>query len=579
MSTPRILLVVAAALAAIYLLFLGVRPLILPDEHRYGAMGLEMVARGDVVVPHLTGFRYFEKPVGGTWLIAAAVEVLGASAFAIRLPSALATILAAALLGLGTARGTGRPAWGVLASLAYGTMTMPLILGTTSILDPGFAAFVTGSLVLLFLACTSARVPSAIALLAGAGAMAGAAFLVKGPLAIVLAAIVVGPFLAWERRWRMLLLVPWIPLLVAGAVVMPWAIAVHERQPDYWRTFLWVEHVQRFLEPDPNQHLEPWWFFLAVLPVAILPWTLALPAALGGYSRDDLRRSWIRFLLCWLALPFLFFSASSGKLATYILPVLPAVAALVVIGLARRFESSADAAPPSRLARVPGAILISVGVIAFILALLPRSAGVLWTEGTAWRAAIFAIALAAWGLLDWRAIGERDATRRILWMGLSPVLLFALVPFLYPDAIVDGSKEPSRVVQAHRERLAASPTLLATEQMAIAVAFELGRTDAIVVLEPGELDNGLGDPTEQARLVSTEEFPAFLRAMQARGPVTLLGAVRHLEGPLAAPGMPLPATRIEEDEVLILEYLPLASTSPSTSIDSASIAPSPPSAP
>jgi len=575
MSTSRIVLLVAAALAAIYLLFLGVRPLILPDEHRYGAMGLEMVARGDVVVPHLTGFRYFEKPIGGTWLIAAAVKVLGADAYAIRLPSALATILAAFLLGLGTARGTGRPAWGALAALAYGTMTMPLVLGTTSILDPGFAAFVTGSLVLVFLACSTSRPAAIIALLAGAGAMAGAGFLVKGPLAIVLAALVVGPFLLWERRWRMLLLVPWIPLLAAALVVMPWAIAVHERQPDYWRTFLWVEHVQRFLEPDPNQHLEPWWFFLAVLPVAILPWTLALPAALGGYSRDDLRRPWIRFLLCWLALPFLFFSASSGKLATYILPVLPAVAGLVVIGLARRFESSPGTTTPSRLARVPGAILISVGVIAFILALLPRSAGVLWTEGTAWRGAIFAIALAAWGLLDWRAIGERDATRRILWMGLSPVVLFALIPFLYPDAIVDGSKEPSRVVQAHRERLAAATTLLATEQMAIAVAFELGRTDAIVVLEPGELDNGLGDPAEAARLVSTEEFPEFLRAMQARGPVTLLGAVRHLEGPLAAPGMPSPAARIEEDEVLILEYLPSASNA----VESPSIAPSPTSAP
>lgn len=65
MSTSRLVWIALAVFAAVYLLFLGVRPLIVPDEHRYAAIGLEMIDRGDFTVPRLIGFRYFEKPAGG----------------------------------------------------------------------------------------------------------------------------------------------------------------------------------------------------------------------------------------------------------------------------------------------------------------------------------------------------------------------------------------------------------------------------------------------------------------------------------------------------------------------------------
>lgn len=59
----------------IYILPLGMRPIIIPDEFRYAEIPREMISSGDWVVPHLNGLRYFEKPALGHWLDALASPV------------------------------------------------------------------------------------------------------------------------------------------------------------------------------------------------------------------------------------------------------------------------------------------------------------------------------------------------------------------------------------------------------------------------------------------------------------------------------------------------------------------------
>lgn len=82
----------------LYIVPLGVRPVIIPDEARYAEIPREMLASGDWVVPRLDGIRYFEKPVLGYWLGAGAIALFGENAFAMRFPSALATGFSALLL-------------------------------------------------------------------------------------------------------------------------------------------------------------------------------------------------------------------------------------------------------------------------------------------------------------------------------------------------------------------------------------------------------------------------------------------------------------------------------------------------
>ena len=66
----------------LYLLLIGIRPLIMPDEARYVEIPREMLADHDFVTPHLNGLRYFEKPIMGYWLIAGSLRIFGENTFA-----------------------------------------------------------------------------------------------------------------------------------------------------------------------------------------------------------------------------------------------------------------------------------------------------------------------------------------------------------------------------------------------------------------------------------------------------------------------------------------------------------------
>lgn len=97
----------------LYILPLGVRDLIVPDETRYAEIPREMIADGDWVAPHLNGLRYFEKPVLGYWVHAGSILLFGENNFAVRLPSALAVGLSALLIYMLICRvgGNGDKEW------------------------------------------------------------------------------------------------------------------------------------------------------------------------------------------------------------------------------------------------------------------------------------------------------------------------------------------------------------------------------------------------------------------------------------------------------------------------------------
>jgi len=130
-----------------FLLFvapLGVRPIILPDEARYAEVPREMIASGDWAVPRLNGFRYFEKPVMGYWLVAASIRLLGENEFAVRLPSAVATGISAFLLFL-LVQAFVKEEWTPLVALAaFLTSAEVYWVGTFTLLDSALSLFVTG---------------------------------------------------------------------------------------------------------------------------------------------------------------------------------------------------------------------------------------------------------------------------------------------------------------------------------------------------------------------------------------------------------------------------------------------------
>ena len=346
----------------IYLLPIGFRQLGVPDEMRYGEIAREMLATGDFTVPHLNGLRYFEKPAGGHVLNAAAMAVFGETNFAVRLMSALATGLGAWALFLLVRREKDKET-AALSALVFLTCGIVMGVGTYSVLDSMVTGFITLTLCSFYGALASSG-KKKLGLLAAAGAFAGGAFLVKGFIALAVPVVVVAPYLLIRRQWRQLFILPWIPLIAALAVALPWCLAVAAQEADFWHYFFWEEHIRRFFSQEHAQHDNPFWYFIPVFIGGALPWILIAPLPLRNLLRARFREPLIQFALCWLVFPFLFFSASSGKLGTYILPCFAPFALLLAIALADRFDRQS-----SDKAVTVGAVIFAVGPLLAIIAL------------------------------------------------------------------------------------------------------------------------------------------------------------------------------------------------------------------
>lgn len=170
--------------------------------------------------------------------------------------------------------------------------------------------------------------------------------LAKGPVAPVLAAVIVLLFAAIRRDWGCVLHTLWLPgILLFLVAAIPWYAAVQIRNPEFFRFFILEHNLARF-STNVYHHPQPIWFYLPVFLLAIMPWTLWLIAAVFELARPVWWRSrdssaspetaWPMFLMIWMFVPVLFFSASQSKLPGYILPAVPAGALLVTNYLAER---------------------------------------------------------------------------------------------------------------------------------------------------------------------------------------------------------------------------------------------------
>jgi dolichol-phosphate mannosyltransferase len=298
--------------------------LIEPDESRYAQVSLEMLESGDWVVPRLEGEPYLDKPPLLYWLTAASLGALGQSELAARLPVALASWLTVLLVFT-----WGAPLFGSRSAL-LGSLLLLLSLGFVLsgrflIMDGLLTLFTTACLLSAWIAVQGPHVrwgwwiASVVAISLGV--------LTKGPIALVLT---VPPLvvLNWlDRRTARLRLRHWALAATAFLVLTaPWFCLIAARQDDFLYYFLWKHHVMRFV--STFVHEAPMWYYLPVLLIGMFPSSLLVVPTLGYLcSRSRWARSGRTVELgsaCFAAVWILFFfSLSSGKLPTYILPAVP----------------------------------------------------------------------------------------------------------------------------------------------------------------------------------------------------------------------------------------------------------------
>ena len=347
----------------------------LGSANRYTESCREMVELNQWAVPHLGYVPYCEKPILTYWLGAAAQWLFGSGNLASNLPAGLAAVVSVlATYALGTRlRG---PVFGLCAGFLLLTCGLFLGMATTLTTDPILAA----CLAVGWWTWWSWEVQRQVVPEAGVSPVPnrwiwgfwvalGAAFLAKGPVAIVVAGLAIGGYAMLAGGLRGVITTLWAMCPMRGlgiiaAINLPWSFVVWQRDPRFLEFFYVRINYQAFFDGSIN-HPGPWWYYGPMLAGYLAPYSLiALPALIFGCwqavapagKRSAAAGAWwggvlpassaaapaafsapplaapLRprlYLASVVLFPLVFFSLSASKLGTYPLPLLPVMVVLV----------------------------------------------------------------------------------------------------------------------------------------------------------------------------------------------------------------------------------------------------------
>jgi 4-amino-4-deoxy-L-arabinose transferase-like glycosyltransferase len=407
----------------LFLLGLQLVGLVGADEPRYAQVAREMLARHDWVTPVLYGQPWLEKPPLYYWCAMLAYKGTGGvSDVAARLPSAVLSSLLIIFIYVWARR--FRRGMQLDAALITASAAIIIGFGRSASTDMPLTAMFTAAMLSWYGWYMSER----RGWLLGFYFFSGLATLAKGPVAIFLAGLIVVAFAALRRDGRPLrrTLSP-IGIALYLGVTAPWFIAVQHANPDFFRVFFLQHNLERFTS-NLYHHPEPFWFYLPVALLALVPWTVFVVAAVIDAMRDwrfsvqqlpgeeDLRT----YLTLWFVLPVIFFSFSQSKLPGYILPAIPAGTILLADFILRREQ---DAVKPAMWmvllhALLSAAMLAAAFIVPFKLLelALPRTVIIV--------AATLAIATIA---MLWLTL-QNQGYRLLRFTTLVPVIIaFALI--------------------------------------------------------------------------------------------------------------------------------------------------------
>lgn len=507
-ARERMLLALLAALTLLPLL--GSRDLWHSDEPRYAQVAREIATSGDGVVMHLNGEVYREKPPLLFWLQALFARIGGGDVGPItaRLPAALAGI-AGVLLLHAWARRLGLAAHAPLAAALLATSFGWWWLAQRCAFDVLMATALLAAFLCDEIAAergAAGRRGAERAWRIGFAACLGLAFLTKGPPALLFGLLGKTIRMATQRTWR------WRPgsaaLQLAGfaAVVAVWLAPL-------WLRLGWDDLLANFTRQTAGRmseaapHSQPPWYYLATLPVDALPWSAAWLLALVAAWRErrrvppgtaaDVRAADGRRFLVWFVLVLLLvFSAIRGKRGLYLVPLLPALALLTALAMARWAGSAEAARRKTKRWILASAIALPLGGWFALRALdrgftlgsivvesrSPRPLGAAVAAALAPGERVVALDLRHPDSLRWYL--ETELTQRAASDASARALLASALPLIVLDAPKDPARFAASSAAGQLRELAATGgarLLIVTEPPVAALAATLFARGATVV--------------------------------------------------------------------------------------------------
>lgn len=324
----------------------------------------EMWTHHSFILPYLNGVPYSEKPPLLLWLIQLGWLVGGVGDVWPRLMEVLLGALQLVLVAaLARRLFPQRPAVARTAPWIAGAFTFGFLFGLQVMYEVLLADCVLAALL-----CLTPKPGRDGPRFAWFGLAVGLGLLSKGPVMLL---HVVFPWLlgpAWNR-WAQQERRRWyvggaIAIVAGGVLLLAWVLAATDAGGEAYRQRLLI-HQTAGRVVDAFAHAEPFWWYVPLLPVLALPFSL-WPRCWAALL--TLRRPFehgLRCLLAWLGPVLLGFSAVSGKQPYYLLPEFGGFALLIAFALALREERHPS---DSRwLQPWPLALLLGAGGVALAL--------------------------------------------------------------------------------------------------------------------------------------------------------------------------------------------------------------------
>ncbi|MBZ4642576.1 MAG: hypothetical protein PWQ25_288 [Deferribacteres bacterium] len=293
-------------------------PLFETTEARYAEIAWEMVKTGDFVEPRFNGIKHFHKPPFVYWINAIGMKLFGVNGFGAR----FFEVLAAGLILFVTYRLSEILLKNKNKSEAsvYILSSSMLFIAVSRIVstDIYLTLFTILAQYVLFKQIYYKKATSNSIFY---GIFLGLGFLTKGPIIFLFTIL---PFILckfFDSSHRKVFSFKDVILSTSTFLIisLPWYIAVIIKNPELLNYFLKVQTVDR-VATNRFHRYQPFYFFFAIFAGTFFPYIVPFIKGL----KDSLKAFRQKIsLFVYIIVPFIIFTISKSKLATYILPFYP----------------------------------------------------------------------------------------------------------------------------------------------------------------------------------------------------------------------------------------------------------------
>ena len=330
----------------IFLIGLGSTGLVDETPPLFASAGRFMSESGDWLIPKVNGILRFDKPPLFYWLMGIIYSLPGNSSWdnlgslSARLPSAVASLflmlMIADTLYCWPQKSTNKSISALIGAFSFALSPLVIIWSRAAVSDSLLCSTVGISLLSFWRTLASDKKSSCTI----PWILLGLAILTKGPVALVIVSLSLLSFLGTQKNWKNLIkkINPIRGILITSLLSIPWyVIALYREGSAFWNSFFGYHNIQRYTSVV-NNHSEPWWFFLNIMILGSLPFSVFLISGIFESGKElinnfkkeyDIKDSLSIFAFCWLMSILLFFSISATKLPSYWLPAIPAASILI----------------------------------------------------------------------------------------------------------------------------------------------------------------------------------------------------------------------------------------------------------